>query len=203
MTTSGPSRDLSLSLFAGMRLPLMDEHSEQVALGIVYRPDRHAILVIERSDLTGGLRWVFPGGKISPNDGGSACRAAAREVREETGVVVKLGSPRPKSDRCRAVRFYARQHPVTLAQIHYCLLEYRSGQAQNIEMTKHTAVMWWSPETVLEKLGHMLAPPVADRINMLSKAGPIDRPRRRARTAAPWLLPLVAGSKRQKSLSQA
>lgn len=203
MTTSRSNRDLSLSLFAGMRLPIMDEQAEQVALGIVYRSDKHAILVIERTDLSGGIRWVFPGGKINSADGGSACRAAAREVREETGVVVKLGSSRSRSDRCRAVWFHARQHPVTRAQIHYCLLEYRFGQAQNMERDKHTAVMWWPPERVLEKLGDVLAPPVADRIALLSKAGPINRPRRGIRSAKAWLLPVTVGKKRQKSFSNA
>ena len=64
----------------------------QVALGIVCA-NQH-ILLIERQNhevASNGdvLNWAFPGGKIEKYE--TPQQAAVREIREETGVIVKAG----------------------------------------------------------------------------------------------------------------
>jgi 8-oxo-dGTP diphosphatase len=70
----------------------MTELLPQVALGIVCAHQR--VLLIERQNhevASNGdvLNWAFPGGKIE--NGETPQQAAVREIREETGVIVKAG----------------------------------------------------------------------------------------------------------------
>ncbi|MCP2325709.1 8-oxo-dGTP pyrophosphatase MutT (NUDIX family) [Hamadaea flava] len=65
------------------------------ATAILLRPDGAVLLMRRPVKMVFGGRWVFPGGSADPIDaepGGSeleiAARAALREVREETGLVV-------------------------------------------------------------------------------------------------------------------
>jgi ADP-ribose pyrophosphatase YjhB (NUDIX family) len=47
------------------------------------------VLVIERGTPPGEGLWSVPGGKLEPNE--TLAQAVAREVREETGLVVEVG----------------------------------------------------------------------------------------------------------------
>lgn len=53
--------------------------------GIVFSPDRKAVLLILRRDVP---VWVLPGGGIDPGE--SAENASIREILEETGLTVKI-----------------------------------------------------------------------------------------------------------------
>ncbi len=59
-------------------------HPESVA-GVVFSPDRTAVLLILRRDVP---VWVLPGGGIDPGE--SPENAAIREILEETGLTVKI-----------------------------------------------------------------------------------------------------------------
>lgn len=59
-------------------------HPESVA-GVVFSPDRTAVLLILRRDVP---VWVLPGGGIDPGE--SPENAAIREILEETGLTVKV-----------------------------------------------------------------------------------------------------------------
>jgi 8-oxo-dGTP pyrophosphatase MutT (NUDIX family) len=67
------------------------------ATAVLLRPDGAVLLMRRPTRMVFGGRWVFPGGSADPEDaadGGSelevAARAAVREVREETGLIVGL-----------------------------------------------------------------------------------------------------------------
>jgi 8-oxo-dGTP diphosphatase len=47
------------------------------------------VLVIQRATPPGEGLWSVPGGKLEPNE--TLAQAVAREVREETGLVVEVG----------------------------------------------------------------------------------------------------------------
>lgn len=58
--------------------------------GAVVRDDAGRILVVRRRNPPAAGRWSLPGGRIEPGE--TARQAAAREVREETGLVVEVGA---------------------------------------------------------------------------------------------------------------
>lgn len=60
------------------------DHPESIA-GIVFSPDRSAVLLILRRDVP---VWVLPGGGIDPGEAPE--KAVIREILEETGLSVKV-----------------------------------------------------------------------------------------------------------------
>src|SRR4051812_49854108 len=57
--------------------------------GAVVRDEAGRLLLVRRGHEPGLGKWSLPGGRIEPDE--SAAAAAAREVREETGLVVAIG----------------------------------------------------------------------------------------------------------------
>src|SRR5262249_35145752 len=57
--------------------------------GIVFSRKGHIALVKQRAR-RGGLRWTFPKGRVDPGE--TREQAAVREVREESGLRVRLGA---------------------------------------------------------------------------------------------------------------
>ncbi len=55
------------------------------SIGIVFNEDRTSVLIVKRRDMP---LWVLPGGGIDPGE--TAEEAVLREVREETGFIVKV-----------------------------------------------------------------------------------------------------------------
>ncbi len=147
-------------LFAGIKPLPYEAGMHEVALGIVFRPSDRSILMLERSDIGDGVRWVFPGGKYDPGRDGCLRRTAAREVLEETGVNVWAGSGK---------RIASRRHPVTHASVHYVFFEYRRGGCLNRESDKHLSVAWWPSIKVIEELGDRLEGRVASQLRLLAQ----------------------------------
>lgn len=58
--------------------------------GAVVRDDEGRVLLVLRANEPSRGRWSLPGGRIEPGE--SAEQAAAREVREETGLDVTVGA---------------------------------------------------------------------------------------------------------------
>jgi 8-oxo-dGTP diphosphatase len=61
-----------------------------VAVGAIVFDDLGRVLVVERARPPGVGRWTLPGGRVDAGE--SLVAAVAREVREETGVIVEVGA---------------------------------------------------------------------------------------------------------------
>ncbi|MGE0086165.1 MAG: NUDIX hydrolase [Desulfococcaceae bacterium] len=62
----------------------------QVAVGAVVFRHRKCLLVLRKNPPSAGY-WAIPGGRVNPGE--SLRQAAEREIREETGVVIRAGDP--------------------------------------------------------------------------------------------------------------
>jgi 8-oxo-dGTP diphosphatase len=60
-----------------------------LAAGAVVRDAEGRLLLVQRGHDPEAGRWTLPGGRVEPGE--SPARAAAREVTEETGLVVAVG----------------------------------------------------------------------------------------------------------------
>lgn len=61
-----------------------------VAVGAFVFDPEGRVLVVERANPPGEGLWSVPGGKLEPGE--TLVQAVAREVREETGLVVEVGT---------------------------------------------------------------------------------------------------------------
>ncbi|NLU76155.1 NUDIX hydrolase [Streptomyces sp. HNM0575] len=100
---------------------------EPISLAVVV--DMRQVLLVRRCQTEGTLQWAFPGGVIE--DGETADRAAVRETREETGLVV------------RAVHTLgARVHPLTHRQVTYVACATVEGRAHVAAPREISDVAW-------------------------------------------------------------
>jgi mutator protein MutT len=60
-----------------------------VCAGAVIRDDEGRLLMVRRANQPAQGTWSLPGGRVEPGE--SLSQAAAREVREETGLLVDVG----------------------------------------------------------------------------------------------------------------
>jgi len=60
-----------------------------VAVGAIVFDDAGSVLVIRRGKPPGEGQWTVPGGHLEPGE--TIARGVAREVAEETGLVVEVG----------------------------------------------------------------------------------------------------------------
>jgi ADP-ribose pyrophosphatase YjhB (NUDIX family) len=61
-----------------------------VAVGAIVFDDAGRVLLVERGKPPGVGLWSVPGGKVEGNE--TLAQAVAREVREETGLLVEVGA---------------------------------------------------------------------------------------------------------------
>jgi len=61
-----------------------------VAVGAFVFDAENRVLLVERANAPGAGLWTVPGGKLEYNE--TLVQAVAREVREETGLVVEVGT---------------------------------------------------------------------------------------------------------------
>ncbi|MEX5716901.1 NUDIX domain-containing protein [Geodermatophilus maliterrae] len=63
----------------------------QACVGAVVLDDAGRLLLVRRRNAPGRGLWSVPGGRVEPGE--SLAEAVEREVREETGLVVRAGEP--------------------------------------------------------------------------------------------------------------
>jgi len=61
-----------------------------VGVGAIVFDDAGRVLLVERGRPPGQGLWSIPGGRLEPRE--TLAQAVAREVREETGLVVEVGT---------------------------------------------------------------------------------------------------------------
>lgn len=120
-----------------------------VAAGATILNDLGEILLIKRSETAAVSpgEWTRPLGSVE--FGEESTTAIAREVLEETDVVIELESRQPY----HVAEFI---HPDETPPRHVILLEFRarwvSGEAKNMEPKKHDEVRWFKLDELPEKL---------------------------------------------------
>lgn len=85
---------------------------KDVVIGIVSKDEK--ILMIKRARVEGDLEYTFPGGKVELGE--TKEQAVIREVKEETGINVKVKKILGE-----------RIHPNTLIKLTYFICDYFSG----------------------------------------------------------------------------
>jgi len=94
--------------------PAADVVPRSSASTIVLRqgPDGREVLLGVRSRKSRFMpgQWVFPGGVLEPQDAGDFARCAARELAEETGLVVDAPTLIPAGERTTPAMFPVRFH---------------------------------------------------------------------------------------------
>lgn len=135
-----------------------------VVLAVVVKHGK--VLMLSRKDRGEGLSWVFPGGKIEPNE--RPVPAGMREVYEEAGVLCKRGT-----------KIASRTHPATRQHIVYIKYDYDKGVCRVREPDKFEKAVWLTLEQIEHELGVEIYPAVmksiraqADRFRRV--AGPVQ-----------------------------
>ena len=121
-------------------------HSQEVGIGLVFNKNGELLIDqrLEGSSL-GGF-WEFPGGKKKPEE--SIEETIEREIREEVGIVVKVGA-----------KLLSFEHAYSFKKIHFTvhLCELKSGQPKPLSSQK---LLWVTPE----KLFNFPFPPANSQI---------------------------------------
>jgi 8-oxo-dGTP pyrophosphatase MutT (NUDIX family) len=154
------------------------------ATAVLLRPDGTVLLMRRPLKMVFGGRWVFPGGSADPVDaqpGGSeleiAARAALREVREETGLVVPAENLLPWA-RWVTPEFEARRFDT------YFFIGLVSAEIDAVEVNGETEEHRWL--TAAEALAGYAAgelsmlPPTVVTLRELAELATVDGVRRAA-----------------------
>lgn len=138
------------------RPPVERQHS---AGGLVAREGR--VLLIATA---GGRRWQLPKGHVEPGE--SIAQAAAREVREETGVRSRIVAPLPGIDYF----FVEKDGRRVRKHVDYFLLEYLDGDEAEFDPKEVDDARWFPWDEALERLSHANERRVAERARELDDA---------------------------------
>jgi 8-oxo-dGTP diphosphatase len=110
------------------------------------------VLMVRRRVREGSLSWQFPAGELESGETFEA--TAARETREEVGLVVK------------ALRVLGeRVHPATRRQMAYVACEPISGTAQLVDDDELDALAWCTKADLSERVPQSLFSAVQDYLD--------------------------------------
>jgi acetyl-CoA carboxylase carboxyl transferase subunit beta len=146
---------------------------DRILLGsgaLVMSPSGHRVLMVKHRDMDGDFwraKWIFPGGLVE--HGELLAEAAAREVREETGLTVRLGNPIPPHDRVeRDIDGKVTLHVVY--HVHWAI-------AEGDELTPGDDVAvarWFSADEISENRGDIHE----DTLRLIELSGLVDHLRK-------------------------
>lgn len=133
----------------------LDHPSELSAGGVVVRAGACIVIVPTRRAANGAKVLALPKGHVDPGE--TPEQAAAREVREETGVHARL------VDGLGAVRYwYMRDGRRIAKRVDFFLFEYVSGQLDDHDgEVEHAA--WMPLERAVRELSHRGEREMAER----------------------------------------
>lgn len=111
------------------------------------------VLLVQRAKPPKGI-WAFPGGHVEPGE--TLAEAAARELREETGMTAQFSGLLGLYD-------VIRRDADGLLTVHYVIASYLgiAGPEEPVAASDAAAVTWADPERLG---GFALAPNMADAI---------------------------------------
>ncbi|MCL6293076.1 NUDIX hydrolase [Streptomyces sp. 43Y-GA-1] len=126
------------------------EINPAVAAAVVVQSGR--VLLVRRRVPEGPLSWQFPAGKIKSDE--TAGEAAARETREETGLLV---TPQ--------VVLGQRVHPMTGREIHYIACSPSGGEAGIASADEVAGLAWAAHGEIPHYVPYGLFEPVQDYLD--------------------------------------
>ncbi|MFD8258719.1 NUDIX hydrolase [Streptomyces griseoluteus] len=131
-------------------MTVTSEAKTAVAAAVVVQDGR--VLLVQRRVAEGALSWQFPAGKIEPAE--TPEEAAARETREETGLLVA-----PQSVLGQRV------HPMTGREIHYITCRPVAGEAVIASADEVASLAWAAHGEIPQYVPYGLFKPVQDYLD--------------------------------------
>ncbi|MGW3493407.1 NUDIX hydrolase [Streptomyces sp. NPDC001020] len=131
-------------------MSVTSEAEAAVAAAVVVQGGR--VLLVRRRVAEGALSWQFPAGKIEPEE--TPEEAAAREIQEETGLLVT-----PQSVLGQRV------HPMTGWEIHYIACRPVGGEAVIASDDEVVGLVWAAHGEIPQYVPYGLFEPVQDYLD--------------------------------------
>lgn len=111
------------------------------------------VLLVRRRVKEGSLSWQFPGGEVERGE--TAGQAAAREVREETGLIV-----------AESKTLGERIHPNTGRKMIYVACDVVRGNATVVDTDELNDLTWANQTNLVEYVPYGFYQPVQDYLNV-------------------------------------
>ncbi len=121
-----------------------------VVAALIFKDRKQILLARRKKNLSQGLKWEFPGGKLKPEETPEFC--LQREIKEELGLQIEVGG---------IFTAVNHQYPDKNILLTAYLAGYISGE---LSLTDHDRIQWVEPEKLLE---YDLSPadiPVAEKL---------------------------------------
>ncbi|MFD9542473.1 NUDIX hydrolase [Streptomyces sp. NPDC060022] len=131
-------------------MPVHAEVQPAVAAAVVVQDGR--VLLVRRRVAEGSLSWQFPAGKVEPGE--APGEAAARETREETGLLVAMTN-----------RLGERIHPMTGRRIIYFACVPTGGSAFIASAEELAELAWAAHGEIPQYVPYGLFEPVQDYLD--------------------------------------